>query len=82
MSPHLLQLEYTIWNIATIEFRVFRLTTLVITAFKRLDALYGTWRAPSTLKKGFNLPVTKMTNTDLAALLKAPEILKVCRRPM
>jgi len=50
-------------------------------AFKQLDALYGTWRAPSTLKKGFNLPMTKMTNTDLAALLKAPEILRVCRRP-
>ncbi|XP_037091801.1 60S ribosomal protein L4-A-like isoform X2 [Pollicipes pollicipes] len=50
-------------------------------AFKQLDALYGTWRAPSTLKKGFNLPMTKMTNTDLASLLKAPEILKVCRKP-
>ena len=51
------------------------------TAFKKLDSLYGTWRAPSTLKKGFNLPSSKMANTDLAALLKAPEILRVCRRP-
>ena len=54
---------------------------IVSAAFKKLDALYGTWRAPSTMKKGFNLPSTKMANTDLAALLKAPEILRVCRRP-
>ncbi|KAF0307963.1 60S ribosomal protein L4 [Amphibalanus amphitrite] len=58
-----------------------RFTIWTESAFKKLDSLYGTWRAPSTLKKGFNLPSTKMANTDLAALLKAPEILRVCRRP-
>jgi large subunit ribosomal protein L4e len=43
-------------------------------AITRLDALYGTWRQASLLKKGFNLPQPKMANTDLQRLLKSNEI--------
>jgi len=50
-------------------------------AFKTLDALYGTWTKPSKLKKDYNLPQPKMSNTDLARLLKADEIQKVLRKP-
>jgi len=50
-------------------------------AFRRLDALYGTWRKESRLKKGYNLPVAKMANTDLTRLLKSEEIQSVIRKP-
>merc|ERR1711902_197421 len=32
-------------------------------AFKKLDALYGTWRKASTSKASWNLPQPKMANT-------------------
>merc|ERR1712200_87554 len=41
-------------------------------AFKKLDGLYGTWRKGSESKKGWNLPMPKMANTDLSKVLKAP----------
>jgi large subunit ribosomal protein L4e len=50
-------------------------------AFKRLDGLYGTWRKPSSEKKGWNLPQPKMAVTDLSKLLKSEEIRKVLRAP-
>ena len=50
-------------------------------AFKKLDSLYGTWRKPSSEKKGWNLPQPKMAVTDLSKLLKAEEIRKVLRAP-
>ncbi|XP_014216547.1 60S ribosomal protein L4 [Copidosoma floridanum] len=50
-------------------------------AFEKLDALYGTWRKEAKLKKGYNLPMPKMANTDLSKLLKSDEIRKVLRRP-
>uniref|UniRef100_A0A1B6LV75 Large ribosomal subunit protein uL4 C-terminal domain-containing protein n=3 Tax=Graphocephala atropunctata TaxID=36148 RepID=A0A1B6LV75_9HEMI len=50
-------------------------------AFQQLDALYGAWRKKSTLKKGYNLPMPKMANTDLSRLLKADEIKKVVKPP-
>ncbi|XP_050449104.1 60S ribosomal protein L4 [Cataglyphis hispanica] len=50
-------------------------------AFEQLDALYGTWRKESQLKKGYNLPFPKMANTDLSRLLKSEEIRKVLRAP-
>lgn len=50
-------------------------------AFEKLDALYGTWRKESQLKKGYNLPFPKMANTDLSRLLKSEEIRKVLRAP-
>lgn len=48
-------------------------------AFKKLDRLYGTWKKPSTLKTGYNLPMPKMTNTDLQRLLKSDEITAALR---
>lgn len=50
-------------------------------AFKKLDAIYGTWRKPSETKKGWNLPQPKMAVTDLAKLLKSEEIRNVLRAP-
>jgi len=50
-------------------------------AFKRLDKLFGTWKAPSLEKKGFNLPQPKMACTDLSRLLKSEEIRRVLRTP-
>ncbi|CAG7834870.1 unnamed protein product [Allacma fusca] len=50
-------------------------------AIKQLDALYGTWRKESEIKKGYNLPLPKMANTDLSRLLKSDEIQKVIRAP-
>merc|ERR1712113_305662 len=50
-------------------------------AFKKLDALYGTWRVASKEKSRFNLPQPKMAVTDLAKLLKAEEIRQVLRKP-
>lgn len=43
-------------------------------AFRRLDEIYGTWRKPSDEKKGFTLPMPKMTNQDLARILKSDEV--------
>merc|ERR1712024_271662 len=50
-------------------------------AFKKLDALYGTWRKPSSEKNTWNLPQPKMAVTDLSKLLKSEEIQKVLRAP-
>jgi len=50
-------------------------------AFEKLDALYGTWRKESELKKGYNLPMSKMTNTDLSEILRSAEIQKAIRAP-
>lgn len=51
-------------------------------AFKKLDSVYGTWRQASKVKNNYNLPGTKMTNTDLARLLKSDEIQAALRAPM
>jgi large subunit ribosomal protein L4e len=50
-------------------------------AFKKLDALYGTWRKESTKKNDYNLPRPIMTNNDLMRLLKSEEIQSVLRAP-
>lgn len=50
-------------------------------AFKRLNEIFGSWKKPSSLKKGYNLPQPKMANTDLSRLLKSDEIRKVLRDP-
>jgi len=50
-------------------------------AFKSLDKIYGTWRKDSETKKSYNLPMPKMSNTDLGRLLKSEEIQKVIRAP-
>ncbi|XP_044135314.1 60S ribosomal protein L4 [Bufo gargarizans] len=51
-------------------------------AIRKLDALYGTWRKPATLKADYNLPMHKMTNTDLGRILKSQEIQKALRAPI
>merc|ERR1712193_548234 len=58
-----------------------RLCIWTESAFRRLDSLYGTWKQPAKEKK-FNLPVPKMTNTDLARLLKSDEIQNAVRAPI
>merc|ERR1712071_548544 len=50
-------------------------------AFKKLDGLYGTWRKASTSKIDYNLPMHKMTNTDLSRILKSDEIHKALKAP-
>lgn len=50
-------------------------------AFQQLDKLYGTWRKRAQLKKGYNLPMPKMANTDLSRLFKSDEIKKVIKPP-
>ena len=50
-------------------------------AFEQLNDLYGTWTKKATLKKGYNLPMPKMMNTDLSRLFKSQEIKAVLRRP-
>nr|AEE61420.1 unknown [Dendroctonus ponderosae] len=50
-------------------------------AFQKLDKVFGSWKVASSHKKGYNLPETKMSNTDLSRLLKADEIKAVLRRP-
>ncbi|XP_068938911.1 large ribosomal subunit protein uL4-like isoform X2 [Petaurus breviceps papuanus] len=50
-------------------------------AFRKLDDLYGTWCRPAPLKSHYNLPIHKMTNTDLTRILKSPEIQRALRAP-
>ncbi|KAL1240998.1 Large ribosomal subunit protein [Trichinella spiralis] len=48
-------------------------------AFKKLNALYGTFKAPSQLKTGWRLPKPKMTMADFSRLIKSEEIQKAIR---
>lgn len=48
-------------------------------AFRRLDAIYGTYKKKSLKKKNFTLPMHKMTSSDLARMLKDSRIRKVLR---
>lgn len=52
-------------------------------AFRRLDQLYGTWKAESVAKKSssgaYNLPQPKMVNSDLSRILKSDEVQRVLR---
>lgn len=54
----------------------------VFSAFRKLDSLYGTWRKESRKKKKYNLPMPKMTNTDLVRILKSDEIQSAIRDPV
>jgi large subunit ribosomal protein L4e len=46
-------------------------------AFRQLDGIYGTWKAKSTEKKNYNLPMPKMSNTDVMGLMRSQEIQSV-----
>jgi large subunit ribosomal protein L4e len=48
-------------------------------AFERLDALYGSYRKGSALKKGYRLPRSKMSNPDLARIINSDEVQSVVR---
>jgi large subunit ribosomal protein L4e len=48
-------------------------------AFSRLDEIYGTWKAPSTLKKDYKFGAAKMTNSDLTRIINSDEIQSVLR---
>jgi large subunit ribosomal protein L4e len=56
-----------------------RLVVWTESAFKALDGIFGTWRKEGA--SGQNLPMPKMTNTDLSRLLKSEEIQSVVRAP-
>jgi len=58
-----------------------RLCIWTASAFKKLDSIYGTWRVASKTKSHFNLPMPKMTNSDLSRLLKSDEIQQAVRPP-
>jgi len=46
-------------------------------AVKRLGELFGTYKGGSSLKKGYTLPRSCMTNTDIARLINSNEIQSV-----
>jgi len=48
-------------------------------AFRKLDDIYGTWKKASKQKKNYNLPMPKMTNTDLQRILRSEEIRRALR---
>jgi len=48
-------------------------------AFRKLDDLYGTWKASSLKKRNYNLPQPKMANSDLNRLIHSEEIRKAIR---
>jgi len=50
-------------------------------AARRLDSLYGTWRKKSAEKTNYNLPMPKMTCTDLSKILQSEEVKAACRAP-
>jgi len=50
-------------------------------ALKRLDGLYGTWSKPSTEKTGYNLPMPKMTCTDIGRIMQSDEVKAALRAP-
>ena len=55
-------------------------------ALGKLDALYGTWTAPSTMKSNYNLPQPVLNNADLTKLLHSQEVQVMsdvgCRMPV
>jgi len=48
-------------------------------AFKSLDALFGTYEQKSELKKSFTLPHSAMNNADLGRLINSDEVQSVVR---
>ncbi|KAK4050338.1 60S ribosomal protein L4B [Microbotryomycetes sp. JL221] len=48
-------------------------------AFGLLDEVYGTFEKASTLKKGYNLPLSKISNPDISRIINSDEIQSVVR---
>ena len=49
-------------------------------AFRKLDAIFGTLKAPSQQKKGFFLPRSKMANPDFSRAIRSEQIAKAVRK--
>jgi large subunit ribosomal protein L4e len=58
-----------------------RLCVWTESAFRKLDLIFGTWKAPSKVKSGFVLPRHVMETTDLQRLVNSDEIKSVLRKP-
>jgi len=56
-----------------------RLIIWTESAFRKLDAIYGTLHKKSTHKADFHLPAAKMTIADFARLIRSEEIVKAVR---
>lgn len=69
------------WNLGVNSLNLMSDLNDFFPAFRKLDPLYGTWRKESKKKKNYNLPMPKMTNTDLARILKCDEIQSVIKPP-
>ncbi|XP_057849651.2 large ribosomal subunit protein uL4z-like [Cryptomeria japonica] len=48
-------------------------------AFEKLDAVFGTFEKESLQKKGYELPRSKMVNSDLARIVNSDEVQSVVR---
>ncbi|KAM0750286.1 hypothetical protein T439DRAFT_326243 [Meredithblackwellia eburnea MCA 4105] len=48
-------------------------------AFALLDEVFGTYEKASTLKKGYTLPISKITNPDVTRIINSDEIQAVVR---
>lgn len=48
-------------------------------AFEKLDSLFGTYEEAATMKKGFSLPRSAMTNADLARIINSDEVQSVIK---
>jgi len=56
-----------------------RLMVWTETAFRKLDAIFGTNTTKSQVKSNFTLPRPKMTNSDFSRIIRSEEIAKVVR---
>ena len=48
-------------------------------AFQKLDTIFGTVEQPSRVKKGFRIPTSKITNTDVTRIINSDEIQSIVR---
>ncbi|PJF19312.1 60S ribosomal protein L2 [Paramicrosporidium saccamoebae] len=48
-------------------------------AFEQLDALFGTATSAATLKSGYNLPTSMVTNPDISRIINSEEVQSVLR---
>lgn len=56
-----------------------RFVIFTASAFKKLDTIFGTVDQPSLVKKGFKVPTSKITNTDVTRIINSDEIQSVVR---
>lgn len=56
-----------------------RFVIFTASAFKKLDTIFGTLEQPSLVKKGFRIPTSKISNTDVTRIINSDEIQSVVR---